>query len=180
MWDSPWFRQLSGRKFRVSRVSTKSKAFVTCFFYAGLLFNLKQFGHWPKLRVVLHSKRTPLYRQEPWLSFWECWHLPIRTSASRQCWFWVGIWCKVSYISGIIFLLFLGHIIGDSPVLRDHVISLGVVTPLLKLIQPEIPITLLKSVTRVILKKDPPLLAQTLRHLACTERPPSAQWQWHK
>lgn len=44
----------------------------------------------------------------------------------------------------------LGNIIGDGPVLRDYVIKLGVVQPLLTFIKPEIPIPFLRNVTWVI------------------------------
>jgi len=67
------------------------------------------------------------------------------------------------------FLCYIGNIIGDGPVLRDYVINLGMVTPLLKFIQPDIPITFLRNVTWVIVNlcrnKDPPPPAQTLRDI---------------
>lgn len=44
----------------------------------------------------------------------------------------------------------LGNIIGDGPVLRDYVIKLGVIHPLLSFIKPEIPIPFLRNVTWVI------------------------------
>lgn len=63
----------------------------------------------------------------------------------------------------------LGNIIGDGPELRDYVIRLGVVAPLLNFIQPEIPITFLRNVTWVIVNlcrnKDPPPPVQTLREI---------------
>lgn len=43
----------------------------------------------------------------------------------------------------------LGNIIGDGPHLRDYVINLGVVQPLLSFIKPDIPITFLRNVTWV-------------------------------
>lgn len=63
----------------------------------------------------------------------------------------------------------LGNIIGDGPVLRDYVIELGVVEPLLSFIKPEIPISFLRNVTWVIVNlcrnKDPPPPMQTIEEL---------------
>lgn len=63
----------------------------------------------------------------------------------------------------------LGNIIGDGPVLRDYVIELGVVDPLLSFIKPEIPISFLRNVTWVIVNlcrnKDPPPPIQTIEEL---------------
>jgi len=63
----------------------------------------------------------------------------------------------------------LGNIIGDGPELRDYVISLGMVQPLLNFIQPDIPITFLRNVSWVIVNlcrnKDPPPPPQTLREI---------------
>ncbi len=60
----------------------------------------------------------------------------------------------------------LGNIIGDGPVLRDYVINLGVVQPLLSFINPEIPISFLRNVTWVVVNlcrnKDPPPPVQTI------------------
>lgn len=54
----------------------------------------------------------------------------------------------------------LGNIIGDGPILRDYVINLGVVQPLLSFIKPDIPISFLRNVTWVIVNlcraKEPP------------------------
>ena len=66
-------------------------------------------------------------------------------------------------------LFVTGNIIGDGPQLRDYVINLGVVAPLLNFIQPDIPITFLRNVTWVIVNlcrnKDPPPPPQTLREI---------------
>lgn len=63
----------------------------------------------------------------------------------------------------------LGNIIGDGPNLRDYVINLGVVKPLLSFIKPEIPITFLRNVTWVIVNlcrnKDPPPPMSTIEEL---------------
>ena len=63
----------------------------------------------------------------------------------------------------------LGNIIGDGPHLRDYVISLGVVQPLLGFITPEIPISFLRNVTWVVVNlcrsKDPPPPVQTIREI---------------
>uniref|UniRef100_U5EZA0 Importin subunit alpha n=1 Tax=Corethrella appendiculata TaxID=1370023 RepID=U5EZA0_9DIPT len=60
----------------------------------------------------------------------------------------------------------LGNIIGDGPFLRDYVIKLGVVQPLLSFIKPEIPIPFLRNVTWVIVNlcrnKEPPPPMQTI------------------
>ena len=45
----------------------------------------------------------------------------------------------------------LGNIIGDGPALRDYVIQLGVVQPLLTFINPEIPISFLRNIQYLIL-----------------------------
>ncbi|CAH1990722.1 unnamed protein product [Acanthoscelides obtectus] len=63
----------------------------------------------------------------------------------------------------------LGNVIGDGPVLRDYVIQLGVVEPLLSFIKPEIPIPFLRNVTWVIVNlcrnKDPPPPMATIEEL---------------
>jgi len=63
----------------------------------------------------------------------------------------------------------LGNIIGDGPQLRDYVIQLGVVEPLLSFISPDIPITFLRNVTWVVVNlcrnKDPPPPVQTIREI---------------
>ncbi|XP_063605317.1 importin subunit alpha-3-like isoform X1 [Penaeus indicus] len=63
----------------------------------------------------------------------------------------------------------LGNIIGDGPQLRDYVISLGVVQPLLSFINPEIPIGFLRNVTWVIVNlcrnKEPPPPQQTIKEI---------------
>uniref|UniRef100_T1IVG4 Importin subunit alpha n=1 Tax=Strigamia maritima TaxID=126957 RepID=T1IVG4_STRMM len=63
----------------------------------------------------------------------------------------------------------LGNIIGDGPGLRDYVISLGVVQPLLAFINPEIPISFLRNVTWVIVNlcrnKDPSPPAETINEI---------------
>lgn len=63
----------------------------------------------------------------------------------------------------------LGNIIGDGPVLRDFVIELGVVKPLLNFIKPDIPISFLRNVTWVIVNlcrsKDPPPPVKTIQEI---------------
>lgn len=63
----------------------------------------------------------------------------------------------------------LGNIIGDGPCLRDYVIELGVVNPLLTFVKPEIPISFLRNVTWVIVNlcrnKDPPPPMQTIKEI---------------
>lgn len=63
----------------------------------------------------------------------------------------------------------LGNIIGDGPVLRDFVVELGVVKPLLSFIKPEIPIPFLRNVTWVIVNlcrsKDPPPPVKTIQEI---------------
>ena len=63
----------------------------------------------------------------------------------------------------------IGNIIGDGPHLRDYVISLGVVQPLLAFITPEIPISFLRNVTWVIVNlcrnKEPPPQISTIRDI---------------
>jgi len=63
----------------------------------------------------------------------------------------------------------LGNIIGDGPHLRDYVIGLGVVQPLLSFINPEIPISFLRNVTWVVVNlcrnKDPPPPQQTISEI---------------
>uniref|UniRef100_A0A0K8SGD0 Importin subunit alpha n=1 Tax=Lygus hesperus TaxID=30085 RepID=A0A0K8SGD0_LYGHE len=63
----------------------------------------------------------------------------------------------------------LGNIIGDGPSLRDYVINLGVVAPLLAFIKPETPISFLRNVTWVIVNlcrnKEPPPPIKTIQDL---------------
>ena len=63
----------------------------------------------------------------------------------------------------------LGNIIGDGPHLRDYVIQLGVVQPLLTFINPEIPISFLRNVTWVVVNlcrnKDPPPPVGTIKEI---------------
>ena len=63
----------------------------------------------------------------------------------------------------------LGNIIRDGPHLRDCVIQLGVVQPLLTFINPEIPISFLRNVTWVVVNlcrnKDPPPPVQTIKEI---------------
>ncbi|UYV77513.1 KPNA4 [Cordylochernes scorpioides] len=58
---------------------------------------------------------------------------------------------------------------GDGPVLRDYVIQLGVVQPLLSFIKPDIPLNFLRNVTWVIVNlcrnKDPPPPTDTIREI---------------
>ncbi|XP_026480643.1 importin subunit alpha-3 isoform X2 [Ctenocephalides felis] len=63
----------------------------------------------------------------------------------------------------------LGNIIGDGPCLRDYVIKMGVVQPLLSFIKPDIPISFLRNVTWVIVNlcrnKDPPPPVATIEEI---------------
>lgn len=63
----------------------------------------------------------------------------------------------------------LGNIIGDGPELRDYVIDGGVIPPLLRFINPEIPLTFLRNVTWVIVNlcrnKDPPPSLESVRQI---------------
>ncbi|KAG6441103.1 importin subunit alpha-4 [Manduca sexta] len=63
----------------------------------------------------------------------------------------------------------LGNIIGDGPVLRDFVIELGVVKPLLSFIKPGIPISFLRNISWVIVNlcrnKDPPPQVKTIQEI---------------
>ncbi|CAG0919079.1 unnamed protein product [Notodromas monacha] len=63
----------------------------------------------------------------------------------------------------------LGNIIGDGPQLRDYVISLGVIRPLLAFISPNVSIQFLRNVTWVIVNvcrsKDPAPSAETIREI---------------
>lgn len=63
----------------------------------------------------------------------------------------------------------LGNIVGDGPHLRDYVIGLGVVQPLLSFISPEIPVSFLRNVTWVVVNlcrnKDPPPPVQTIKDI---------------
>ncbi|CAF1333900.1 unnamed protein product [Adineta ricciae] len=44
----------------------------------------------------------------------------------------------------------IGNLIGDGPTLRDNAVDLGIIQPLLKFIQKDIPVTFLRNVTWVI------------------------------
>jgi len=63
----------------------------------------------------------------------------------------------------------LGNIIGDGPALRDYVIQLGVVQPLLTFINPNIPISFLRNVTWVVVNlcrnKEPPPPFGTIKEI---------------
>ncbi|XP_015789615.1 importin subunit alpha-3 [Tetranychus urticae] len=63
----------------------------------------------------------------------------------------------------------LGNIIGDGPKLRDYCIKLGVVKPLLSLIEPDMALSFLRNVTWVIVNlcrnKDPPPPIETIQEL---------------
>ncbi|KAB7497929.1 Importin subunit alpha-3 [Armadillidium nasatum] len=62
-----------------------------------------------------------------------------------------------------------GNIIGDGPQLRDYVISLGIVDPLLSFITPDIPLSFLRNVTWVIVNlcrnKDPSPPQNTIKEI---------------
>ncbi|KAI8040309.1 importin subunit alpha-3-like [Drosophila gunungcola] len=66
----------------------------------------------------------------------------------------------------------LGNIIGDGPLLRDFVIRLGVVPPLLSLVQQDMPYQFLRSVTLAIgnlcRHYDPPISAETIDQILPT------------
>jgi hypothetical protein len=63
----------------------------------------------------------------------------------------------------------LGNIIGDGPQCRDLLINMGVIEPLLKFINPEIPLSFLRNVTWVIVNlcrsKDPPPPIESIKQL---------------
>ncbi|GMR29963.1 hypothetical protein PMAYCL1PPCAC_00158, partial [Pristionchus mayeri] len=63
----------------------------------------------------------------------------------------------------------LGNIIGDGPHFRDYCINLGIIGPLLKFIDPEIPIGFLRNVTWVLVNlcrsKDPPPTPEIVKML---------------
>ncbi|XP_041482813.1 importin subunit alpha-3-like [Lytechinus variegatus] len=63
----------------------------------------------------------------------------------------------------------LGNIIGDGPRCRDYCIKEGVVGPLLKFINPNIPLSFLRNVTWVIVNlcrnKDPPPHSDTIKQI---------------
>lgn len=69
----------------------------------------------------------------------------------------------------------IGNIIGDGPHLRDHVISLGVLTPLLRSLSTEIPISGLRIVTWVIAnifrRSYPQLSSSTISEVLSALRP---------
>ncbi|KAK3733924.1 hypothetical protein QZH41_009588 [Actinostola sp. cb2023] len=69
----------------------------------------------------------------------------------------------------------LGNIIGDGPVLRDFVIGHNVVKPLLKFVNPSVPITFLRNVTWVIVNlcrnKEPPPPIDTIREVCAPVLP---------
>lgn len=76
---------------------------------------------------------------------------------------------EINLAQAIISFLVLGNIIGDGPALRDYVINLGVVQPLLAFIKPDIPISFLRNVTWVIVNlcrnKDPPPHVHTISEI---------------
>ncbi|KDR10659.1 importin subunit alpha-3 [Zootermopsis nevadensis] len=139
----------------------------------------------PPIDALMESGILPIlvrcldYHDSPVLQFEAAWALTnIASGTSAQTQAVVGAGAVPLFLSLLLSnhqnvceqaVWALGNIIGDGPQLRDYVISLGVVRPLLTFIKPEIPVSFLRNVTWVIVNlcrnKDPPPPVQTIREI---------------